>query len=58
MYIQPEDVPVPQYIVVAIHSGFEQTIKFFINEKAAMDAYEIFITQGTEAYITKIVRHG
>ena len=53
-YITADDAPAPRYMVVAVHSDHEQTIRLFIFEQAARDAYAEAIKNG-EAYLSKIL---
>ena len=54
-HINPEDSSEPQFIVVAIHSEYEQTVRLFITEQAARDAYTEYVAKDNEAYISKIL---
>ena len=55
MYIQVEDALKPQYIVTVIHSEYEQTVRFFVNEKAARDAYTEQLRNRNEVYLSKLI---
>jgi len=55
MYIMPEDVQAPQFMMVTVHSEYEQTVRFFISEQAARDAFAKQCSNGNEVYISKII---
>ena len=52
-YIIADDAPAPQYMVVVVHSECEQTVRLFITEQAAWDAYAA--NKDNEAYISKLL---
>lgn len=54
-YLTAEDNPKPQYIVVTVHSEYEQTVRLFITEDGAQIRRDAEKHNGNEVYMAKII---
>ncbi len=52
-YLTAVDTPAPQYMVVVVHDEYEQSVRLFITEQAAREAYAA--NKCNEAYLSKIL---
>lgn len=53
-YLKVQDVPEPQYIVVVVHTEYEQSVYLFVSlEKAEAEAKE-WIDKHAEVYLAKL----
>ena len=53
--MRPSDAPAPQFIVVAVHDEYEQSVRLFITEEAAVQEYMKWKNNSVEVYLSRII---
>lgn len=52
--MQASDAPAPRYIVVCVHDQYEQTVRLFVTDEAALAEVEKWKRNGCEVYFGEL----
>jgi len=52
--MRPSDTPAPKYIVVCVHDEYEQTVRLFCTEEAALADYKKWKDNSTKDNSTEV----